>query len=205
MAFYDRTIELLILSHPQLDHLTGLIEVVKRYDVRAVIDFAGQSEAEIYKIWQTELKNRKIFVSRAEKGQRIKTSDNFYLDILWPDDIVINGKAQIDINNLSTVVLLGHGKISALFTGDIDKDVLRQIIKQSSSRFDKPLSVLKIPHHGAKQGLDEEILEILKPKITVISVGKNSYSHPSGEIINMLKEKMISVYSTYNNEVVIKL
>ena len=79
MAFYDRTIDLLILSHPQSDHLTGLIEVVKRYNVKQVLDTSARTDAGIDKLWRKILTDRNIKNIQAVIGQRIRIADNFFL------------------------------------------------------------------------------------------------------------------------------
>lgn len=198
MAFYDRTIDLLILSHPQTDHLTGLIEVVKRYNVKQVIDASATSNTEIDKLWRKILSDRKIKRFRAEIGQRIRIDAHFSLDILWPERTSRDSKLQfdIDVNLLSTVVLLKYRDFSALFTGDIDREIFKQLLTANRQKLTAALTVLKVPHHGSKDGLDGEILNILKPKTAVISVGKNSFGHPSKELIKILESAGTKILRT---------
>ena len=175
MPFYDRTIELLILSHPQAAHLTGLIEILKRYQVSQIIDSSAKVDSQAYKFWEKLIKEKKIKRLEAKAGQGIKVDGQLKLDILWPISNIG------DPNSLSTVVRLSYGSFSALFTGDLENPSLS---REALAKWESFL--LKVPHHGSKNGLTQKFLEAISPKIAVISVGKNSYGHPSAEALKLL-------------------
>jgi beta-lactamase superfamily II metal-dependent hydrolase len=132
-----------------------------------------------------------------------------YLDIVWPssDFQVAAGdisKGNIlgafttkkDPNDFSVVANLRLGEFDALLTGDIGPQIISEIVQTGKVR---DVEYIKIPHHGSKNGLTKELLEIVTPEVAVISVGKNSFGHPHREILDLLKEYDIQVKRTDEN------
>lgn len=194
MPFWDRTIELIILSHPQADHVVGLIEVLKRYRVSQIIDSSAKYDSQIAKTWENLIKEKKIAKIEARIGERVVVDQNLELEIVWPKENLIN----TDINELSTVVFLKYGVFTALFTGDIGAETMNSI--SSFPPFPpRPLAVLKVPHHGSRNSLSQSFYETFTPQLAVISVGKNSYGHPSPEILNFLNSLNIKTLRTDQN------
>lgn len=201
MPFWDRTIELLILSHPQADHLTGLIEIVKRYEVKQIIDSSAKASGEEYKLWERLIREKKIKKIEAQKGENVKVDGIVNLSVLWPE----NDKNTSDLNSTSTVVQLTFGTFSSLFTGDLDADSMIQLLNYLNfetllvcNKFscENKLSILKFPHHGSKTGLSPTFLASVQPALAIISVGKNSYGHPSLETLKLLNSLNIPFLRT---------
>lgn len=174
----DRYLDLIILSHPQTDHFTGLIDVLKRYQVGAFI-FNGQnglanSWSDLIKIIQ----ENKIPVVVLAAGDKIHYLDNqFYF--LWPEKNSIN---NLNLNEAALVPLLQSRNSKILFTGDISSKIEDRLIQ----RYELDVDVLKVSHHGSKYSSSEKFLIKTSPKISVIQVGKNSYGHPTQEVLNKL-------------------
>lgn len=188
MPFWDRRIEMVILTNPDRDHYFGLIEVVKRYNVDLFVANAIEKEGEEYKALTDEVIARHIPISNPLTGTRMKLGD-IMLDYIWPIKI-----SDRSVNELSLVFNLKYGEFDALFTGDIVPQSLDEVI-QTGKISDTEL--LKVPHHGSKNGLTKELLEISTPELAVISNGdKNRYGHPHKEIIDMLSAASVRTLRT---------
>ena len=192
MPFWDRTIDLVVLTHPEHDHIAGLIEVLKRYDVDCVLWTGVVRDTGEYKEWKRLLKEEDAEVKIATLGQKIVTPEA-YFDILHPFED-LEGKEAKNTNNSSIALRLVFGENSFIFTGDLYKSIERQITDRGlyiSS------DVLKVGHHGSKTSTREEFLEKVNPKIAVISVGKdNRYGHPHPEVLEVLDKYGITVLRT---------
>lgn len=204
MPFYDRTIELVSLSHAQADHFGGLIEVFKRYNVELFLTSpAGNSDAKSYQELVSLIKTKDVKVQNVYTGDVLNDRE-VKLISLWPersfitatitDDVssnkVLGATTQAsDLNDFSLVYHVRHGDFDLITTGDAEADILKKVLTINSVDIStNPIEVLKVPHHGSKRGLNDEIVNKLQPKLAVISVGKNSYGHPSDIALELLKK-----------------
>ena len=187
MPFWDRQVELLIVTHPQLDHFGGMVDVVRRYNVGQFLWNGQDANTEGWKTLRSELDNRKIPMNQLSSGYKIRYS-NLHFDILHPDQDFIGR----DINEYSIINTISFGEFDVLLTGDImppATDIAAPLVR--------PVEVLKVPHHGSKNGLTQLFLENAAPGLAVISVGeKNRYGHPSPETLQLLEESGIKILRT---------
>ncbi len=192
MPFYDRNIDLIILTHPEHDHLFGLLEVLKNYGVKNILWTGVKKETPEWKEWNKLIKEEGANIEIAKEGERVVMPESF-IDVLYPINS-LEGKTFKSLNNTSIVCKLVYGKTSFLFTGDIEKPVENKLIKNSNNL---DSDVLKIAHHGSKTSSQPEFLEKVSPTIAVISVGKNNkYGHPSDITLANLKKFDIKVLRT---------
>lgn len=224
MPFYDRTIDMIIMTHPQKDHLQGLVSVLERYTVKHFVTVPVAHTTEGYKELQSLIAEKKVPVRLMTRGGRIN-SGNVKFDILWPDQEwlietlslgrsqwsemsrealqgKLNGKVtDLDLNVFSLYTNLSFGKFDLLLTGDGDQKV-QDMMKRLDLYKDLPadIEVLKVPHHGSKTGLTDEMIALLSPDLSVIQVGKNNYGHPNKNIVEKLK-KWGRVVTTENREI----
>lgn len=188
MAFYDRYIDLVILSHPEADHLNGLIEVLKRYQIGAVITNGVIRETSQYKEFMDTIKAKRIPVYIAKSGGEIDFNENIKIDILYPSEN-LKGKILSDSNNSSIVAKLIYNNFETIFTGDIEKSVENKLVE---SEIDLNSDILKIAHHGSKTSTSEEFLKAVNALVAIIEVGKdNKYGHPHQEVLDRLKNLRI--------------
>jgi len=198
MPFYDRTIEMVILTHPEADHLFGLLEVLKSYKIENILWTGVVRKTAKWKEWHNLIEKEGSNTKIARAGQRIilQRKPLIYLDILNPLEN-LDGKEFEDSNDSSIVAKLVFEKDSFLFTGDITEKAEKKII--SSGAF-LDSDVLKIAHHGSKTSTSQEFLERVLPEIAVIQVGKdNSYGHPSPEVLAKIEEFDIQCLRTDKN------
>lgn len=200
MPFYDRKIEVIINTHPQEDHYLGLIEVIRRYKVDKFVTNSLDSGNQSYQALKKEVGSHGITVINSTAGMSIRYN-LLQLDILNPFVDVLGEKrglgiytSTLDPNKFSVVDIVSLGSFKALFTGDIDPEGISAILSRSKIPH---VQYIKIPHHGSRNGLSEELLQAIKPKVAVISVGKNNmFGHPHKEVLNMLEKHNVYVLRT---------
>lgn len=179
MPFWDRKIELIILTHPQLDHYGGLIEVLKRYKTETILVRDFDTSTPGLKALKNAIGGSQARVVRPERGMAIRVG-MIYLDIVHPAEAY----EAASVNEESIVYILDYKDFEAILTGDIGPEGTEFFLKGSQL---KDVEYIKVPHHGSKNGLTLRLLEAVRPEVAVISVGKNNrYGHPHEEVLRML-------------------
>ena len=197
---WDNTLDLIILTHPEKDHLAGLIEVLKRYKVENILWTGVVRDTAEYKEWKKliEEEGAKIFIAKAgqkiySSAKNITTSPGNVIEILYPFES-LEGKTLEDSNNTSIIIRLVFGENSFLLTGDAYQSAERAIL-QREINIDS--DVLKVGHHGSKTSSSEEFIEKVSPEIAVIPVGRdNPYGHPYPEVLETLAKYGIRILRT---------
>ena len=196
MPFWDRQIELVILTHPEADHYSGLIEVFKKYKVSYFGQNNTNSSSQGYGVLRKVVGGSGTHDLRLSKGVDLRVG-MIYLDILHPEDEqfpINNFQFSNSTNDNGVVVLLKYAQFKALFTADVEDEVSDELSILSEV---EGLDYIKVNHHGSKNGLSEKLLQATMPKTAVISVGKkNSYGHPHAEVIKILNERDIKILRT---------
>lgn len=205
MPFWDRQIELIISTHPDADHSTGLVDVLQTYKVDKILINPVDPGTEVYKALVFEVGGRGISVINPVAGMRLGLG-LIYLDIVSPNDTLLNQLslkdtssklAKYDIsgetNRYSVVYKLSFKNFSGLFPGDMSPEVSDSIAAYSNIG---TVNYIKIPHHGSVNGLTENLLKESMPKIAVISLGQNSWGFPRPEILDMLAKYGVEVLRT---------
>ncbi|MFC1932654.1 ComEC/Rec2 family competence protein [Chloroflexota bacterium] len=194
MPFWDRTIDLVILTHPSADHVTGLVEVLHRYKVKQVLYPDLDFNSLIYDEWLSSLQEKDIKCTKAQAGQQINLGE-IIIEVLNPQTPLLTG-TESDIDNNGVVLRLKMGEVSFLFTADIMWEAEFELVAR---RANLTSTVLKVDHHGSTTSTTAEFLAVVNPRLAVISVGKdNSFGHPTPEVMARLKEKIgqESIYRT---------
>jgi competence protein ComEC len=187
MPFWDRTIELVVLTHPHADHLTGLVEVLQRYQIEQVLYPDLEYESPLYKEWLRSVEERDIECTTAQAGQEINLGEGVMITVLNPPMPPLTGTGS-DINNNSVVLRLSMGRASFLLAADIEQEAEFELIVQ---RADLSGTVLKVGHSGSATSTTPEFLAVANPRVAVISVGEdNPFGHPSAEVLERLEEKL---------------
>ena len=196
LPFWDRTIDLIILTHPEHDHLAGLIEVLKRYKIENILWTGIVRDTSEYNEWVKLIKNEGAKIKIAQASQRINLSTyevNRHIDILYPFEN-LEGQEFENSNNTSIVAKLIFGENSFLFTGDAYQSVEKKLVSRG---WGLNSDVLKVGHHGSKTSTSEEFIKQVSPEIAVISVGKdNPYQHPHQETLDTLEKYGIKILRT---------
>lgn len=214
MPPWDRKVELVVLTHAQADHLTGLIDVFRQYSVANFLTSGVANSTQGYQVLKDLILHSQAQIISARAGSQIKMG-LIHLDVLWPTQAFIDAttddggqskpgelsrnsaleiSARGDLNFYSVVLGLNVNKFWALFTGDIDPTHIDSLLEANTVRI---MDYIKVPHHGSKNGLTQKLIDSIKPSVAVISVGKNNkYGHPDQEVIDMLTSNKITIKRT---------
>jgi len=199
MPFWDRTIDLIILSHPESDHLSGLTDVLKRYRVENILWTGIVRNTPAFKEWQRLIKEEGAEIKIVQTGQRIifpANKEEARIDILYPWE-KLEGKEMENSNDASIIGRLIFGEKSFLFTGDAGKATEKKLLEKE---INVKSNVLKVAYHGSKTSSSEDFIKKVLPEIAVIEVGKdNSYDHPHQETLATLEKYGISIFRTDKN------
>jgi len=189
LPLYTRTIDLLVLTHPHADHVNGLVEMLKRYDVRRALIVGSKYPNAFYLKVLELLKEKKIPVIFADSSRDIKLGSYVYLDILWPGKSA--QKEGENINNSSLAMRILYGDKSIFLSGDAEKEEEKQILGYGNNL---SADIFKAGHHGSRTASSLELLEAVKPLTAIIQSGvDNSYKHPHAETLKKFFEKGIEV------------
>ena len=184
MPLWDKKIDLMILTHPHADHITGLIDVIKNYQVEKILYTGALHTTPNYIEWLKLIKEKKIPLTIIDRPQTIKLGENCEIQIIYPFKSLA-GQSVANLNNSSIVFKLIYGQTTFLFMGDAEKEVEEELL---ASGVPLGADVLKVGHHGSSDATSEEFLKIVSPRFAVIEVGRgNDFGHPSGRVIKRLE------------------
>ena len=193
IPFWDREIETVIETHPDADHIGGLIEVLNAYKVDSVLETKMQSDSQTFKKLEEIIASNKIEKIEAKKDVAIKFPGGSAAEVLYPFGAVEDIKGA-DTNMYSVVMKLAVGKSKFLFTGDLPMDQEKELIAKN---IDISADFLKVAHHGSKYSTSQQFLDAVNPRDAIISVGKNnSYGHPNQDVLQRLIEDRINIFRT---------
>lgn len=175
----DRTIELVVATHPHADHLTGLLAVLDRFAVQRVWESSVVHTSRAFERWQELVRQEEALVERPTAGDAVWFPGGS-LTVLWPSP-----QAAIDnLNDASLVLRLDLADGCVLLTGDISETVERQLPTDQIR-----CEVVKVGHHGSATSSSEEFLRAVSPQLAIISVGPNRYGHPAASTLRRLRDR----------------
>lgn len=195
MPFWDRNIELIILTHPDLDHYGGLKDILDYYKVESVFKTEAENDSQEWQKLKQAVGEERATVLTSTFGSAITFPNGAKLEILYPfSKVSVESK---DKNDVSVVAKLEFGQNKFLFTGDLSLAGETELVDSGA---DISADVLKIGHHGSKSSTSSEFLQRVNPSEAVISVGvKNTYGHPHSEVLDKLRERAIKIWRTDQN------
>jgi competence protein ComEC len=195
MPMGDRKIELVILTHPEADHYSGLIDVANSFDVDVLVKNDLEISSQKYSVLINALGGRGIRVVDSTKVRGIRLG-MIYIDILIDEEVREKRNTE-KLNMFSIISLIRFKGFEALLTGDYEFNSRDSITLKISGIVPKEgVDYIKIPHHGSKNGLTRKLLEISKPKLAGISVGNNRWGHPDENITAILQEFKVKYLRT---------
>lgn len=191
---FDR-LDVMVLTHPDADHVGGLPTVLRGIPVGAVVSTGQVHTTQIYAEFLQELKTARdehgTKIIRGVAGASVPFDDAVQVQVLGPSEAAIEGE---DLNNASVVLRLTYGQISVLLTGDAEMDEENWIIAQGG---DLSAQILKVSHHGSKTGSNDALLNAIDAQIGLIScAADNRYGHPHAEALERLARHKVKVYRT---------
>ena len=181
LPFWDRSLDLVLLTHPDVDHVGGLQAVMERFDVDLLIESPVEHRSQTYAAWRNiadEHPNRTV----ADPGQVVALDNGVALHVL----LARRDGPDLSINDASVVTRLTYGDVSMLLPGDISK-ISEYTLLQTGQ--DLRSTVLQVPHHGSDTSSTAAFLQSVDPAIAIVQVGnRNPFGHPSQEVMSRLSE-----------------
>ncbi len=191
LPFWDRSINVIVLSHPDLDHTGGFPEVLRRYRVDLALEPGVFSGNGAYETIESEIKRHNVPHFDVREGMRIVLDDTTYADVLFPGAV----RMSSDTNDNSIVLRVVHGNTAFLLSGDLSIKYEEYVVARYGDQLNA--NVLKLGHHGSRTSTSPRWLAAISPETAVISYGKeNTYGHPHDEPIVALSELQIPYLET---------
>lgn len=190
----DRRIDLVLMTHPQLDHFGGFIEVLRQYEVGAFLGTGRAGTTKAYRELMRVIRERQIPYIALRRGSRIAYGETV-IDVLSPN---ARDLASKELNDGCLVLRVATPVARALFTCDADENVERALAATDDIRAD----ILKVGHHGSRFSSSALFLRAVSPKVAVIEVGKNSYGHPTKDALSRLARVGAKIFRTDKNGMV---
>lgn len=192
ISYFDRSLDVVIATHPDADHVTGLIPTLVKYDVSTIITSPMTSDTGVFKELNSQIESEGADVRIGKKGDTIDFGDGVVLYILYPGERIVR-----DTNDASVSVVIIYKEHSFLLTGDLSQAYEPELIQSS---YIKNVTVYKAGHHGSNTSSGEQLLSYTKPEYAVISAGKdNTYGHPHKEVLKRLSVYAKETFSTIDN------
>ncbi|MEK7188260.1 MAG: MBL fold metallo-hydrolase [Patescibacteria group bacterium] len=200
IPFWDREIELAILTHPQLDHYGGFAQVFRRYKVDTFLANSLDSSSSAYKALKEEVAKQKLKIINPMQSMILRVG-LIDIEVLSKDDegggVLGAFDSKIDPNEFSIITKISFADFDGLFTGDMPKYISDRIADQIKLNGYNHIEYLKVPHHGSKNGLSEGLLRSANFKIAVISAGRrNRYGHPHKDSLDLLQKYGLKIFRT---------
>lgn len=184
LPFWDHSIDMVILTHPHLDHLSGLVEVLKRYRVKQVLAPGITTSSPVYQEWIRLIRTRNIEYTLVKTGQQVSIGDRVVLEVLNSPELILED-SESAMENEGLVIRLAMDDISFLITGDIQQKAELDLVNR---RANINCTVLKVAHHGSVTSSSPAFLSVAQPQFAVISASAdNTFGHPDPETIKRLQ------------------
>ena len=183
MPFWDRSIDLVVLTHPHADHVSGLTEALRRYNVARILERRVAYESQEHLAWHQAVDLEGATLTQARPGQVLSWGDGVSIEVLGPPERLLSG-TESDVDNGSVVLRLVYGEVSFLLTGDIFREAEALLVADESA-IDS--DVLKVAHHGSRSSSSDVFLSSVSPDVAVISAGENNrFGHPHPDTVESL-------------------
>lgn len=191
LPLFSKNIELVIGTHDDSDHITGLIDVVQKYNVKVLLYSLPNSKSELSKELLRVCSERNVKVVQVDRPMIIKTEDGLFIKILFPVK-KMDGSAS---NNASIVTQFIFGKNRFMLTGDLPIEGEMYLVNKYGEGLKSDL--LKFGHHGSDTSTSPEFLQNVKPQLGIVSAGKNnSFGHPHKSVMDLADKFGIKVLQT---------
>ncbi len=192
MPWSDRTIDVVVETHPDADHIGGLPDVLKRYTVGMFVQPGIESKNSIDDEITRLLKEQNIPSIIARRGMVFDLGQGVFFNILFPDRDVSSFK---DTNEASIIGQIVYGSSTVMLTGDAPSKIEIYLVLQNGVALKS--DILKAGHHGSRTSSSQEFVKMVQPLFSVISAGKdNRYKHPHQEVIDMFLSHNIDILRT---------
>lgn len=189
MPFWDRKVEMMVSTHPQQDHMEGLVAILENYKVDKIVATGAVNNTQTFIAWQKAAISSGAKIYNPKAGDRL-IADKLSFDVLWPSPDKLRQwqtAPPADLNESMVVLRVNYGGFCAYLTGDVPKEILGGII-------DRRCQVLKVSHHGSNTGTNQKVIDEIRPQLAIIQVGaKNQFGHPHKAVLDILVANGVKV------------
>ncbi|MES3005087.1 MAG: MBL fold metallo-hydrolase [Patescibacteria group bacterium] len=193
LPWYDRHVDMIIITNPDRDHYEGFFSFLDKYTTDVLVKSATDQDNELYKQLEEKIDSKKIPTIVGVRGQVIDLGGGAYIQILFPDRDV----PGLSSNDGSLVMRLVYGKTSVMLQGDSTAKIESYLLSLDGVNLDS--DILKTGHHGSRTSSGEEYVKAITPEWAIISAGKdNSYGHPHKEVVDTLNRYKVETLGTYD-------
>jgi competence protein ComEC len=195
LPFWDRSIDALVITHPHVDHLGGMLEVIERFRTNLVLQPATTTTTSLVaEEWAKRLAADQRTVVHIQEGHTMDLGDGTVIEVLHPPARSLTG-TEDDIDNNGVVLRVSYGEVDALLTADIRADAERLLVHRRPSQLQA--TVLKVAHHGSASSSTAQFLAAVTPSAAIVSAGAdNRYGHPDAAVVRRLNESGANVLTT---------
>lgn len=179
-----KRLKAVFISHFHEDHYQGLYALLDNIRIDNVLATYIPKDNEIL----NEINKQAIPFLLVDSGDNVNLGNGLKMDIIWSNERIYENE-----NNMSLVCILNYRDHRVLFTGDMEKEVEREIL----DHIPKNIDIIKVPHHGSNTSSTMELLDKINPQIGLISLGRNNmYGHPSNEVLDRYRDVNTRIYRT---------
>ena len=215
IPYFDKTIDLAFITNSDIDHYGGYFLLLDHYDIKRLLITNVSDGDPMYQQLIHKFKKHHTTIEFLYATDTITLPDNATVTFLWPTKKYIERAIQTvqkekknandvisiqeNINSFSQVFLFKNSRTSILFTGDVSAEVLKNYLMDSLEKASiPPVDILKLAHHGSKNGITQDFVKLLSPRMAIVSAGyHNVYKHPSVETVQILDSQQVPVYITF--------
>ncbi len=191
MPILDRSLDVMLATHSDKDHIGGLIDVIKRYQIKTVVKTNNKNDTSVSEEFDRQVLSENAEIVFAQSGQQYQLGASTTLLILSPEGNAENWES----NTASIVAQLQYGEIEFVLTGDAPINIEDYIAKSFGYLIES--EVLKLGHHGSRTSTSDLFLDTIKPEYAIVSAGRdNSYGHPHKEVVSKLELRGINILNT---------
>lgn len=192
LSYFDRTIDIMIATHPDADHITGLIPVLEKYKIKNIILSQSDAKTKIVEDFDLHVQEEGSSLYRARTEDVINFGDDVNALVLYSKNN--NEEKKKDTNQFSIALLLMYRDVTFLLTGDLPSNEESHLL---TKKLPKNIIIYKAGHHGSDTSSSDQLLSYIKPEYSIISAGKNnSYGHPNPKAIERLQKYSKEILST---------
>lgn len=191
MPLFDRSLDVVLATHSDLDHIGGLVDVLNRYQVANIVRTENKNDTSATELFLELESQEESGLHIAKAGQQLQLGASTTLSVISP----LGDPREWESNTASIVTQLEYSDVSFMFTGDAPIGIEDYLVSSYGSLLRS--DVLKLGHHGSKTSSGDLFLKAVAPSYAIVSAGAdNSYGHPHAEVVDRVERTGAEILNT---------